>query len=61
MTTPPKNQVALNRSLSQSFGVNSKQVDVYKMVTAHLVEVLLDCNCIVLAHGPTETGKTFTM
>lgn len=44
------------------FGTNSKQVDVYKVVAAPLVEeVLAGYNCTVFAYGQTGTGKTFTM
>lgn len=44
------------------FGTTSKQVDVYKVVAAPLVEeVLAGYNCTVFAYGQTGTGKTFTM
>lgn len=61
-------QVVEKSSLTKSFnfdrvfGVNSKQVDVYKVVAAPLVEeVLAGYNCTVFAYGQTGTGKTFTM
>ena len=61
-------QVVEKSSLTKSFafdrvfGTNSKQVDVYKVVAAPLVEeVLAGYNCTVFAYGQTGTGKTFTM
>lgn len=61
-------QVVEKSSLTKSFnfdrvfGVNSKQVDVYKVVAGPLVEeVLAGYNCTVFAYGQTGTGKTFTM
>ena len=61
-------QVVEKSSLTKSFafdrvfGTTSKQVDVYKVVAAPLVEeVLAGYNCTVFAYGQTGTGKTFTM
>lgn len=70
-TPPPNNkevQVVEKSSLTKNFtfdrvfGTASKQVDVYKVVAAPLVEeVLAGYNCTVFAYGQTGTGKTFTM
>jgi len=57
-----KSSLSKSFSFDRVFGVNSKQVDVYKVVAAPLVEeVLLGYNCTVFAYGQTGTGKTFTM
>jgi len=57
-----KNSMTKSFSFDRVFGVDSKQVDVYKVVAAPLVEeVLAGYNCTVFAYGQTGTGKTFTM
>lgn len=57
-----KSSLTKNFSFDRVFGTNSKQVDVYKVVAAPLVdEVLAGYNCTVFAYGQTGTGKTFTM
>ena len=57
-----KNSLTKSFSFDRVFGTNSKQVDVYKVVAAPLVEeVLAGYNCTVFAYGQTGTGKTFTM
>ncbi|XP_046642595.1 kinesin-like protein KIF11 [Daphnia pulicaria] len=49
-------------SFDRVFGINSKQIEVYKVVAAPLVnDVLAGYNCTVFAYGQTGTGKTFTM
>ena len=57
-----KSSLTKNFQFDRVFGVTSKQVDVYKVVAAPLVEkVLAGYNCTVFAYGQTGTGKTFTM
>lgn len=57
-----KNSLSKSFNFDRVFGTTSKQVDVYKVVAAPLVEeVLLGYNCTVFAYGQTGTGKTFTM
>ena len=57
-----KSSMTKSFSFDRVFGTNSKQVDVYKVVAAPLVdEVLAGYNCTVFAYGQTGTGKTFTM
>ena len=58
-----KSSLIKSFNFDRVFGTNSKQVDVYKVVAAPLVnEVLAGYNCTVFAYGPTGTaGKTFTM
>jgi len=57
-----KSSMTKNFQFDRVFGVTSKQVDVYKVVAAPLVEeVLAGYNCTVFAYGQTGTGKTFTM
>lgn len=57
-----KSSLTKNFAFDRVFGTNSKQVDVYKVVAAPLVEeVLAGYNCTVFAYGQTGTGKTFTM
>ena len=57
-----KSSLTKNLQSDQVFGVTSKQVDVYKVVAAPLVEkVLAGYICTVLAYAKTGTDKTFTM
>jgi len=44
------------------FGVQSKQIEVYRAVVEPLIlQVMQGYNCTVFAYGQTGTGKTFTM
>jgi len=44
------------------FGVQSKQLEVYRAVVEPLIlQVMQGYNCTVFAYGQTGTGKTFTM
>jgi len=57
-----KSSLTKSFTFDRVFGTTSKQVDVYKVVAAPLVqEVLAGYNCTVFAYGQTGTGKTFTM
>ena len=58
-----KSSLKKSFSFDRVFGSIAKQIDVYRVVAAPLVnEVLAGYNCTVFAYGPTGTaGKTFTM
>lgn len=56
------NKMTKKFTFDRTFGQESEQKEVYKVVVAPLIEeVLSGYNCTVFAYGQTGTGKTHTM